>query len=93
MGTGQPRGERGAAGARAQGSFGEAQIPERRGRNAQLEAINAAISRYRALFAQRGLGEALLRELDAQLEAQGLFIEPGRTTLMDATHGGGDEVG
>ena len=29
--------------ARAQGSFGEAQIPERRGRNAQLEAIHAAI--------------------------------------------------
>ena len=142
---------------RRQGSFGEAQIPERRGRNAQLEAIHAAIdwtrfarlpaglhgsrmgrkaypalvmlkicllqqwrdlsdpamedvlwerasfcrfaglslceeipdhstiSRYRALFAQRGLGEALLRELDEQLEAQGLFIEPGRATLMDAT--------
>ena len=142
---------------RTQGSFGEAQIPARRGRNAQLEAIDAAIdwgrfarlldglhnsrmgrkaypalvmlkihllqqwhglsdpameemlwerasfcrfvglslceeipdhstiSRYRARFAARGLGEALLRELDAQLEAQGLFIEPGRTTLMDAT--------
>lgn len=141
---------------RRQGSFGEAQIPERRGRNAQLEAIHAAIdwerfarllaglhgsrmgrkaypalvmlkicllqqwrklsdpamedmlwerasfcrfvglslceeipdhstiSRYRALFAQRGLGEALLRELDEQLAAQGLFIEPGRATLMDA---------
>ena len=42
---------------RAQGSFGEAQIPERRGRNAQLEAINAAIDWER--FARRDLWGAM----------------------------------
>lgn len=46
---------------------------------------HSTICRRRKRFAERGLGEALLRELDRQLEAQGRFDGAERVALLDAT--------
>lgn len=67
---------------RTQGSFGEAQIPARRGRNAQLEAIDAAIDWGR--FAQRGLGEALLTGGEAAVHADRAYDTAERRDLWGA---------